>query len=416
MSAPSHSLAISERSLILIVALIQFVNILDFMMVMPLGPDFALALGIPTSDIGLIGGIYTFAAAFSGLAGGLFLDHYSRKRALMVALCGLTLATLAGAFVWSKETMLAARLVAGLFGGPVTALAMALIADYIPAQRRGAAMGKATGGFAAASVIGVPFGLELARLFSWHAPFIVTAVLGAAVTLLVLWKLPYHTPLAGKKSFTKRVCALTSMLRKKLAVLSYSMMAISMMSGFMIIPNIATHLQLNLHYPREQLGLLYFCGGILSFFGMRLAGSWMDRTSATLVSSVFTGLLILVLLFGFVFYPTPIPMLLLFSGFMVAMSGRSVTAQTLSSKVPAAAERAAYMSVQSAVTHFASALGAYYSSLILVEQDGVLLGVPTLAMTAICLSLLIPFIFAYVEKRVHPSRYPIVTFQPEDVL
>ena len=35
----------SERAVILLVAMVQFVNILDFMMVMPMGPDFAAALG-----------------------------------------------------------------------------------------------------------------------------------------------------------------------------------------------------------------------------------------------------------------------------------------------------------------------------------------------------------------------------------
>jgi len=61
-----------ERSVVLLVAAVQFVNILDFMMVMPLGPDFADSLGIPTSHIGYLGGAYTLSAAVAGLAGALF--------------------------------------------------------------------------------------------------------------------------------------------------------------------------------------------------------------------------------------------------------------------------------------------------------------------------------------------------------
>ncbi len=45
-----------ERRLVAIIAFVQFVNILDFMMVMPLGPDFACSLHIPVSQLGLIGG------------------------------------------------------------------------------------------------------------------------------------------------------------------------------------------------------------------------------------------------------------------------------------------------------------------------------------------------------------------------
>src|SRR6185295_14532967 len=98
MSLEPHPLSINEKSLILLVGLVQFVNILDFMMVMPLGPDFARALAIPAGDIGEIGGAYTFAAAISGLIAALFLDQYARKPALLFFLTGLMGATFAGAF------------------------------------------------------------------------------------------------------------------------------------------------------------------------------------------------------------------------------------------------------------------------------------------------------------------------------
>ncbi len=50
-----------ERRLILVRAVVQLVNVLDF--VMPLGPDFACELDIPLSHLGIIGGSYTAAAA-----------------------------------------------------------------------------------------------------------------------------------------------------------------------------------------------------------------------------------------------------------------------------------------------------------------------------------------------------------------
>ncbi len=53
--------SVSERTLVLLVAAVQFINLLDFVMVMPMGPDFAHALGIPASNLGFIGGAYTAA-------------------------------------------------------------------------------------------------------------------------------------------------------------------------------------------------------------------------------------------------------------------------------------------------------------------------------------------------------------------
>ena len=77
MTAP-----LNERRILFIIAAVQFVNILDFMMVMPLGPDFARALGIPLSQLGLVGGSYTAAAAVAGVLGALVLDRFDRRKAL----------------------------------------------------------------------------------------------------------------------------------------------------------------------------------------------------------------------------------------------------------------------------------------------------------------------------------------------
>ncbi|HRC57659.1 MAG TPA: hypothetical protein PKU97_17110, partial [Kofleriaceae bacterium] len=52
-----------ERRVLWLVTLVQLVNVLDFVMVMPLGRDFARALDFPESKLGLIGGAYTLAAA-----------------------------------------------------------------------------------------------------------------------------------------------------------------------------------------------------------------------------------------------------------------------------------------------------------------------------------------------------------------
>src|SRR5687767_9672822 len=88
----------SERAIVFCIGAVQFINILDFMIVMPLGPDLAQALDIPLSRLGYVGGSYTAAACISGFAGAFFLDRFDRRRALTVSLAGLVLGTVAGAF------------------------------------------------------------------------------------------------------------------------------------------------------------------------------------------------------------------------------------------------------------------------------------------------------------------------------
>src|SRR5207249_1638705 len=117
----------SERSIVFLVAAVQFVNILDFMMVMPMGPFFSTALHIPTSNLGYVGGSYTAAASIAGLVGSLFLDRFDRRKALGVAMLGLVVATAMGGFAVGMRSLLAARILAGTFGGPATSISLSII-------------------------------------------------------------------------------------------------------------------------------------------------------------------------------------------------------------------------------------------------------------------------------------------------
>jgi predicted MFS family arabinose efflux permease len=177
---------VSERTLVFLIASIQFISILEFMIVPPLGPDFAKSLGIPSSNLGLIAGSYTAAAAVAGLVSSFFIEKFDRRSALAFTMLGLVIATASAGLAGGLPTLLLARVMAGCFGGPAMALAMAVIADVIPAHRRGRAMGAVMSSFAAASVLGVPVGLELARIGGWRLPFFSIAALGVFVAVDVL--------------------------------------------------------------------------------------------------------------------------------------------------------------------------------------------------------------------------------------
>ena len=110
---PAPQMTRQQWGIVLLIGAVQFVNILDFVIVMPLGPDFAVALGIPESHLGYVGGAYTAAACVSGLLGSLFLDRFDRRKALAVAMLGLVVGTAAGALAVDLPTLLLARVVAG---------------------------------------------------------------------------------------------------------------------------------------------------------------------------------------------------------------------------------------------------------------------------------------------------------------
>ena len=390
-----------ESRIIWLLTCVSFVNILDFMMVMPLGPDFAVDLGIPTSRLGLIGGSYTFAAALAGLAGMTFLDRFDRKKALMFCIVGLAAGTLTGAFAQGFHGLLAARLLAGAFGGPATSLGMAIVADTIPAERRGKALGTVMGAFAAASVLGVPLGLELARLGSWRLPFVAVAVLalGAAVGI---WRLlPTIAPGQRQAKGAGAPPLALDFLRQPGVVLALSATAIAFFGNFALIPNLSTFLQHNLGYPRESLGTLYLVGGAVSFAAMRLGGAWVDRGGPNPITIGASVLLFCLFGFGFVPQHSFLPVIVIFVGFMLASSLRGVALNTLSSKVPSPETRARYMSADSAVKHLAAAAGAALSAAILVENaDHSLGGMAKVAGLAMATTFIFPILIWRLSLRI----------------
>jgi predicted MFS family arabinose efflux permease len=401
-STPSMRPEVSERRLLFLVAAVQFINILDFMMVMPLGPDFATALHIPNARLGLIGGSYTAAAAAAGLLGSLFLDRFDRRSALGLTMLGLVLGTFAGGLARGMSTLMAARVLAGAFGGPATSLSLSIIADVVPAERRGKAMGAVMGAFSAASVLGVPAGLELARHGGWRAPFFAVAALGlpvAAGAILLMPPLRGHLTVAADPRASE--ASLLAFVRRPIVALALASTVTVMFAIFMIIPNLSAYFQFNVGYPRARLSLLYLIGGVVSFAVMRVVGQLVDRFGAPAISAVGTLTFITTLMVMLYGLPT-LPVMAVFVSFMIGGSFRGVAFNTLSSRVPLPAERARFMSLQSAVQHLSSAAGAFAAAQLLRERaDHSLAGMGRVAAISISVAALLPGLMWLVGRRVH---------------
>jgi len=395
---------VSEGAIVFCVGAVQFVNILDFIMVMPLGPDFSAALGIPVSRLGWVGGSYTAAASVAGLLGAFVLDRFDRRKALGVAMLGLVVGTLGGAFATGLASLVFARVVAGAFGGPATSISYSIIADVIPPARRGRAMGAVMGAFSIASILGVPAGLELAQRGGWRLPFIAVAVLGAGLggyAYLALPPLTGHLEAAHQRRFGHDL----GDLWRPTVLLSLTLTSFVMAAGFIIVPNITPYVLYNLHYPRAHLGMLYLVGGAVSFVAMRFVGRLVDRYGSAWVGTCGTLFVSLVIYLGFVRFPSPLPAMGIFVGFMLGMAFRNVAYNTLTTKVPQPDERARFSSIQSSVQHLAAALGAFASAALLSElPDKSLSGITTNAFASIALGFVAVPLLWIVEARVNREK------------
>ncbi|NUP12589.1 MAG: MFS transporter [Polyangiaceae bacterium] len=383
---------------------VQFANVLDFMMVNPLGPQLAQdpSMQVPTSQLPLVIGSYTAAASITGVLGSFFLERFDRRSALFVTLLGLAVGTALGGMAQGLASLILARIVAGLFGGPATSLAFAIVSDAIPSRRRGWAMGIVMGGFSVASVLGVPAGLNLAKLGGWRTPFWGVALLIGCAAIASLRLLPpLRAHLARASSEQSAALALFNIMRKPVVALSLAMTTFTMLGVFIVIPNIPAFVQFNLGFDGNRLDVLYLLGGVASFVTTRFTGPLVDRFGSTrvaVVGSILVGGLVYV---WFVAGVTAIPVLVVSTAFFLAMAMRGVAYNTLTSKVPEPHERARFQSVQSAVQHGATAAAAFLSAQILSElPDHRLEHLDRVGIVSIVMVAIIPILMTIVERLV----------------
>ena len=351
---------------IALIAALQFTYILDFMMVMPLGPDLSAALGFPSDQLGWLSVAYTLASVLSGLVCARWLDRCQRRPALLVTIALFGLATLAAVWCHDLPSLLAARALTGFFGGPMVALGMAVIIDITPPAKRGQAIGRVMIGFSIAAIAGVPLALELARWGQWTTPFY--AVTGCAVMLwwATAWLLP---PMGDHLLQQHPKVSLLALLKQPRIRQACGLQALSQFSAFLVIPSFAAFYVLNLGVPREQLGLLYLTGGIAALITLQGLGRLSDRWgSLPAMALASVGLIagLLPLLGGTAWWPVWLPFVL----FMASNAGRNVALGAATSQVPGPGERAGFMALQSMVQDLAIASAAMVSSFMLSEAVG----------------------------------------------
>src|ERR1041384_1288825 len=132
---------LAERSLLLLLAGVQFTHVMDFMIMMPLGPQLMRELNIGPGHFSALVAAYTISSGLVGLLAAPFIDRFDRRKVLLLAYAGFTVGTLACALSQNAVTLLAARVVSGAFGGISTAMVMAIVGDVVPAVRRAAGGG-----------------------------------------------------------------------------------------------------------------------------------------------------------------------------------------------------------------------------------------------------------------------------------
>jgi predicted MFS family arabinose efflux permease len=359
-----------ERLVLWLLALTQFTVIMDFMVMMPLAPQLMHAFAIEPAAVAGAVSAYAWCAGLSGLAAAMYIDRFDRKKLLLTMFALFTLSNLACAAAPNFHVLVLSRAFAGLTGGVLGAIVMAIIGDLIPANRRGAATGIVMTSFSMASVLGVPSGVMLAAHYGWASPFYILVLCSLPILLLAARVLPaLDGHMAQRAPLSAMLPGLIALYRVPNHLKAFLLSAINMLTGMMIIPFISPVLVGNIGLEPAQITYVYLAGGIATFFTARMIGRWSDRSGAHKVYRIVTLLFILPVLF--VTHMPAIPLvgvMLFFPFFMVLASGRNIPMQALMTTVPEPSRRGAFLSANAAIQQVGTGLGALLGGLTLTTD------------------------------------------------
>ncbi|MBA4113881.1 MAG: MFS transporter [Verminephrobacter sp.] len=358
-----------ELWLLLTLAGIQFTHILDFMIMMPLGPQLTRLFGISDAQFGLLVSAYTLSAGVSGLLAATYIDRFGRKRLLMVLYVLFGLATLACGVAPTYGALMVVRILAGMFGGVLSAVGQTIIADVIPYERRGRAMGIVMTSFSVSTVAGVPLGLVVAERWGWNMPFIAIALLCGVLTMVAARVLPAMTAHVHGASQHTVMGGIAQVLADANHRRAFLFSALLMSTGFTVIPYITIYLQANVGVQSGQIPWVYLCGGVVTLFTARLFGRMTDRhgkvtTFRWLAVAVAVPLLSVTLL-----GQVPLWVVLVATTLMFAlMSGRMIPGMAILTAAANPALRGTFMTLNAAVQSAAMGLASLAGGM-LIQRD-----------------------------------------------
>jgi DHA1 family solute carrier family 18 vesicular amine transporter 1/2 len=172
------------RRLAPIIYAIVFVDALLLFAIVPLLPDYVVALHLSKTQAGGAIGIYSAATLAVALPAGRIADRLGPRRITIAGVALMTLSTLAYADAHSFWVLLAARGGQGVASGISWTAGLAWLSSQTAPDRRGRALGLAMTFGSVGALMGPVLAGPLAAWLGIRAPFVLLAAVAAVLTVV----------------------------------------------------------------------------------------------------------------------------------------------------------------------------------------------------------------------------------------
>lgn len=171
------------RGLLALLTASAFLIFAQAFMIAPILPALARVFDTSPGVVGLAVPAYLVPYGLMTLVWGPLSDRVGRRAVILGSLAAFIVLTAATSLVESTGGFIGMRLVTAVGASGVVPIALALIGDLFPYQRRGRALGWLFGGMAGGIAVGAAGGAIAEPIIGWRGLFL--AVAGAGLLLLI---------------------------------------------------------------------------------------------------------------------------------------------------------------------------------------------------------------------------------------
>jgi len=303
MNEYGESSGLHQTRLRLVTAVLSFMAFLAMTgsgIVYPIFPKYVDLFGGGPIELGYLAAIFSLMMIIFAPLSGRLADKLGKKQLLMISFVGFAVSNIIYAESTTLDFLYLSRALEGLASAPVFPIALSILADYVPSQKRAYYIGILNGASAIGFIIGPFFGGVLFELFGIRAPFYFSAILGVLTLPVGYFTLPSGRTYVGQNHNNLLENGLSSEQivdsgdSQVLRVFEFSLMAtvaFTLYFSFAFIePGLAFFIYDDLNLLPSRFGL--FVGGY--FFtlsiGEPLGGKFCEKRGSRL--AIFLGLLI----------------------------------------------------------------------------------------------------------------------------
>lgn len=157
-------------------------------------PEMQGSLSATRDQISWVLTSYIVAAAIMTPPTGWLADRLGRRRLFLICIAGFTTASVLCGFAGSIGSMVAFRILQGIFGAALVPLSQSTLLNAYPPEKHGQAMALWGVGIMVGPILGPTVGGYLTEYYSWHWVFFINVPVGILAFLGVAASVPDSAP------------------------------------------------------------------------------------------------------------------------------------------------------------------------------------------------------------------------------